>query len=60
MIRFLPGLAAAVAAFGGLKLAGWLGSALWLELVVFLATWMVVAVVVDRGMRRYGTPKADA
>jgi uncharacterized membrane protein len=58
VIRFAPGLAAAIVALAVLKLIGWLG---WAsasgEIAVFLVTYLVVAVVTDRAMKRYGVQK---
>jgi len=54
-IRFVPGLAAAIAAFAVLKLISWLGwASLGGEATAFLATYLVVAITTDRAMQRYG------
>jgi hypothetical protein len=54
-IRFVPGLAAAIAAFAVLKLISWLGWASFAgEAASFLVTYLVVAIATDRAMRRYG------
>lgn len=54
-IRFVPGLAAAIAAFAVLKLISWLGwASLTGEAAVFLVSYLVVAIATDRAMQRYG------
>lgn len=53
MLRFVPGLLGAIAAFVVLKLLSWVGS-LSLELLVFLGTYAAVAVSVDTALKRYG------
>jgi hypothetical protein len=59
VIKFAPGLAAAIVALAVLKLIGWLG---WAsasgEIAVFLVTYLVVAVATDRAMRRYGVQRS--
>jgi hypothetical protein len=55
VIKFAPGFAAAIVALAVLKLIGWLGWASATgEIALFLLTYLVVAVVTDRAMKRYG------
>lgn len=54
MLRFVPGLLGAVAAFVVLRLLSWVGS-LTFELLVFLGTYAAVAVSVDAALKRYGS-----
>jgi hypothetical protein len=59
MIKFVPGLIAAIAAFIILKLFGWVGS-LSTQILLFFGTYGVVVFVVDAAMKRYGETKRDA
>ena len=52
ILRFVPGAAGAVAGFGVTKLVGW--TELGFEFGAFLGAYLVVAIAVDRAMRRYG------
>jgi hypothetical protein len=52
ILQFFPGLVAAGVAFVATKLVAW--TELEFEFGVFLAAYVVVAVSVDRGMKRYG------
>lgn len=52
MLRYVPGLVGALAAFTVLKLVGWM--AFGYRLGTFLATYVIVAVAIDQAMRRYG------
>ena len=55
LIRFAPGLAAAIVAFAVLKLISWLSwASLTGEIIVFIVTYLVVAITADRAMQRYG------
>jgi len=56
MLRYIPGLAGALAAFVALKLVGLVGS-LGIQLLVFLATYGVVFFAVDSALTRYGQAK---
>ncbi len=58
MIKFVPGLIAAIAAFIILKLFGWVGS-LSTHIILFFGTYGVVIFVVDAAMKRYGKTKKD-
>ncbi len=58
MIKFVPGLIAAIAAFIILKLFGWVGS-LSTQILLFFGTYGVVVFVVDTAMKRYGDTKRD-
>ena len=53
MIRFIPGFVAAIAAYIVLKLVGW-ATSLSLQTLIFLGTYVVVALIVDYMMKRYG------
>ena len=52
ILRFVPGLGGALVGFGVTKLVGW--TELGFELGAFLLSYLVVAVAVDRAMKRYG------
>lgn len=52
IVKHLPGMAGALAAFVALKLLGWTG--LGYQLAAFLATYLIVTLLVDQAMRRYG------
>jgi ABC-type maltose transport system permease subunit len=58
MIKFVPGLIAAIAAFIILKLFGWVGS-LSTQILLFFGTYGVVVFVVDAAMKRYGETKRE-
>ena len=58
MIKFVPGLIAAIAAFIILKLFGWVGS-LSTQILLFFGTYGVVVFVVDVAMKRYGETKKE-
>lgn len=53
LIGLVPGVVAALAAFAVLKLTAWVGS-VEVELLIFLVTYLVVAVLADAAMRGYG------
>ncbi len=53
MIRFVPGFIAAIGAFWVPKATAWLDS-LWLEMLVYLGVYALLAVSVDTAMKRYG------
>jgi hypothetical protein len=53
MIRFVPGFVAAIGAFWAPKATAWLDS-LWIELLVYLGVYALLAVSVDTAMKRYG------
>ena len=53
MIRLLPGFIAAIGAFWVPKVTAWFDS-LWLELLVYLGVYALIAVSVDTAMKRYG------
>lgn len=52
VVRHVPGLTGAIAAFVVLKLLGWTG--LGYQLAAFVGTYLVVSALVDQAMRRYG------
>lgn len=54
-VRYLPGVVAAMAAFGVLKLTAFFGiTSLAYEMLAFLAAYLILAVLVDKAMVRYG------
>ncbi len=57
MIRFLPGFVAAVAAYLAMKLLGWINQSLSFEILLFFGTYIVVTVIVDTAMKKYGEKK---
>lgn len=55
-LKYLPGLAGATVAFVCLKLTSLFGiETLVLEAVLFLSVYIIVAILFDVAMRRYGT-----
>ena len=58
MIKFVPGLIAAIAAFIILKLFGWVGS-LSTQILLFFGTYVVVVFIADAAMKRYGQTKKE-
>ena len=55
MLRWVPGIVAALAAFAVLKVFQVLaGQSLLLDLLVFLACYLIVAGLVERAMVAYG------
>ena len=57
IVRFLPGFVAAIAAYMALKLIGWVRQSLSFEILLFFGTYVVVTVIVDAAMKRYGEKK---
>ena len=57
IVRFLPGFVAAITAYMALKLIGWVRQSLSFEIFLFFGTYVVVTVVVDAAMKRYGEKK---
>ena len=56
LMRLLPGLIGAAAALVALKLIHLVGlEGLTAEIIVFLVAYLVVALAVDRAMKRYGS-----
>ncbi|MGH8223657.1 MAG: hypothetical protein ACREQZ_11855 [Woeseiaceae bacterium] len=53
MIRFLPGVVGALAAYFAVLFTGWLQTG-WLHAFIFFAVYLFVAVAVDRAMKQYG------
>jgi len=53
MIRFIPGFVAAIAAYIVIKLVGW-ATSLSLQILIYLVTYVAVAVIVDYMMKHYG------
>jgi membrane protein implicated in regulation of membrane protease activity len=51
-MRFLPGVIAAIVAYFALPLLTWLEFSL--RFLAFLAFYLIVAVVADRALKRYG------
>ena len=56
MMRYIPGFVAAIIAFVVLKLVSWMDSTA-LQAFIFLASYGVVAVGIEKGMKRYGAGK---
>jgi hypothetical protein len=55
MLKYIPGLVAAVIAYVALKLMNWFSDpGLGTQTVVFFVVYFVVAVVVDKAMSQYG------
>ncbi len=54
MIKYLPGLTGAIAAFIALLFLGWLE--LSLRGLAFLAIYLVVTISLDKALTRYGRP----
>ncbi len=52
IVKFLPGLTGALCGYVLLKLISWTG--LTFELVSFLVTYLVVTVLMESAMQRYG------
>jgi len=52
LLTHVPGLTGALAGFVALKLLAWMG--VGYQLLVFLLTYLIVSVLVDQAMRRYG------
>jgi len=57
MIKFIPGIAGAAMAFIVLKIFGWVQS-LSFEIILFCCTYLIVTVVVDIAMKKYGEKKS--
>jgi ABC-type maltose transport system permease subunit len=56
MIKFIPGFAGAIAAYVVLKIFGWINS-LSIEILLFFCAYLIVTVVVDIAMKKYGEKK---
>ncbi len=52
VLRYVPGVVAAVIAFVATKIVAW--TQIGFEFGVFLGAYLVTVVSVDRGMKRYG------
>jgi len=52
MVRFIPGIIAAIAAFLAMKLLAWALS-LTAQLVIFFGVYIVVILVVDAALKRF-------
>ena len=52
IIRFLPGLIAAIVGFIVLKAIAWMSVSL--QFLLFLAVYLLVAVLIDQSFRKYG------
>jgi hypothetical protein len=55
MIRFLPGLTGAFAAYIVLFLVRWINSG-WVHATVFFVVYLVVAIATDKAMATYRRP----
>ncbi len=53
VLQFIPGLVAASVAFGVTRLFSW--TDVGFEFSAFLAVYAVVAISLNRGMKRYGS-----
>ena len=57
LIKYFPGLAGAVVAFVVLKLVAFLTlESIALEFIIFAGVYLVVAVLLEQAMTRYGSP----
>lgn len=55
MLKYIPGLVGAIAAYLGLKFISWIaGLSFGVQIVVFLVIYFVVAFFVDKAMSQYG------
>lgn len=56
LIKYLPGFVGAVGAFAVLKLVGLLTlGSMALEFLIFICAYLIIAVLLDQAMARYGT-----
>jgi len=53
MVRFIPGVGGAVCGFIALQLVEFLTLGLGLEIVIFMAAYLVGAVALDRALARH-------
>lgn len=53
MMRFVPGLGGAVAAYLALIFTNWIQST-WLHAAIFFAVYLFVTFAVDKAMTQYG------
>ncbi len=54
MVKFIPGLIAAIVGFLTIKLSAWALS-LTAEFLIFVAIYIVVTVIIDAALKRYGS-----
>lgn len=55
MLKYIPGLVGAIAAYLGLKFISWIADlSLGVQFVAFLVIYFAVAFSVDKGMSQYG------
>ena len=52
LIRFVPGLIAALAAYVALWFIGWMNYG-WIHAAIFFGVYLFVAIAVDKGMSSY-------
>ena len=55
VLKYIPGLVGAIAAYLGLKFISWIaGLSFGVQIVVFLVIYFAVAVAVDKAFAQYG------
>ncbi len=54
MVKFIPGLIAAIVGFLTIKLSAWALS-LTAEFLIFVAIYIVVTFIIDAALKRYGS-----
>ena len=52
MVRFIPGLVAAIASFIAIKLLAWALS-LTMQLIIFFGVYIIVMLIVDAALKNY-------
>jgi len=52
LIRFIPGVIGALAAYIALFFVGWLNNG-WVHVAVFFGVYVIVTVAIDKGMSTY-------
>lgn len=53
MMKYVPGLVGAVAAYGTLMLINWIQTS-WIHAVIFFGVYVFVTLGVDKAMTQYG------
>ena len=53
MVRFIPGLLAAIAGFLVIKLSAWAFS-LTAEILIFVTIYIAITLIIDAALKRYG------
>lgn len=54
ILKFVPALSAAIAAFFVIKFFSWLASSLGVEFIVYILTFTVMYFIIELALRRYG------